>query len=50
LTGLAHWFAIRLAFAGALKTGDAVRLTSGGSRRLAGDSATGTEILMRETQ
>ncbi|GEM_PF-1914072 len=48
MTGLVHWFAIRLA--SALKTGDAVRLTAAGSRRLAGDEATGTEILMWETQ
>jgi len=48
VTGLVQWFAIRLAFA--LKTGGADRLTAAGSRRLAGDEATGTDILMWETQ
>jgi quercetin 2,3-dioxygenase len=35
--------------AGALKTGDAVRLTAAGARRLTADSQTGAEVLVWES-
>jgi hypothetical protein len=35
--------------AGALQTGDAVRLTAAGARRLMADTGTGAEVLIWET-